>query len=106
MKIKLTRWHQPLTSTYESECGCIQLKCRRIRGSCDGLFDHTYIVFKSPKWICSIELGGFKRRGPYRNSSNRAKQDATKLIRELLLDIQNGTKQLMKQHCVTEEEVN
>lgn len=30
MKIKILKWYMPLTETWESKCGFIRLRCRKI----------------------------------------------------------------------------
>lgn len=97
MKIKIQKWYQPLTTTWESKCGCISLICR-------SSWWYRDRMFQSQKWICSVTYGPVKRVGLHRSSSDRAKQDAEYLIRELLLDIVSSTQQLIRQYDIKEDD--
>lgn len=103
MRIKSIKWYKPLLENFEAKCGCIELRCEKKWWFYVSVFKQK--KFRSPKWICSVELGGLTRKGKYRSSPDVAKNDAENLIKELLLDIVNGTKQLIKQYRIEEIEL-
>lgn len=54
-------------------------------------------------WGC-VSINGFERYGKIRRSKKLAMQDAEKLAVELLVDIRDGVKELMKKHGIEDDE--
>lgn len=92
MKIKLTkRWkQQPNSLTSIAWCRNIKLQCK---------YEHWLSSFHSIVSLMDIERTGLTRK-----SAKAAQQDAERLAVELLLDIRDGTKALMEQHGISEDD--
>lgn len=98
MKLKLTqKWHSGWYSGLSfASIQDIQLYCDRL--------DRQYYVVGKKDYVGHIGLGDIRRSGPRREYIREARRDAERLAEELLLDIRDGTRDLMCKYGIGEED--
>ena len=93
MKLKLTRkWIPVMRDSSVAECGSICLRCNPVP-----------ILLCRNNWRGKASMGEIERAGPRRRSITLARQDAERLAVELLRDIRDGTKAIMEQYGMGED---
>lgn len=96
MKINITKkWKRFLYST--TSIAIInggELRCSNV----------SWLSMYTPSWQGDVRIGCFKINGPIRRSEQKAQQDAEQLAIELLRDIRDGAKELVRKCGMGEDD--